>query len=73
MRTITEEMQRAAEGEVTLLDGVRLSRDGRWVQILPDSDEPVFHIYAEAESAAVSAEVADRYVRQVRGVVERGE
>ena len=32
MRTITEEMQRAAEGEVGLLDGVRLSQDGRWVQ-----------------------------------------
>jgi mannose-1-phosphate guanylyltransferase/phosphomannomutase len=73
MRTITEEMQRAAEGEVGLLDGVRLSQDGRWVQILPDSDEPVFHIYAEAETASASAELADRYVLQVRSVVERRE
>jgi mannose-1-phosphate guanylyltransferase/phosphomannomutase len=73
MRTLTEEMQRAEEGEVGLIDGVRLSTDGRWVQIIPDSDEPVFHIYAEAETAAASAELADSYVRRVRGVVENRE
>ena len=65
-------MQHAGQGDVGMLDGVRLTFNGSWVQILPDSDEPVFHIYAEAETAAASAELADRYVRQVRSVVERG-
>ena len=73
MRTLAEEMQRSGRGEVGMLDGVRLTLDGSWVQILPDADEPVFHIYAEAETASASAKLADAYVRQVRAVVERGE
>ena len=73
MRTLTEEMQRAAEGEVGLLDGIRLTQGDHWVQILPDADEPLFHIYAEAETPPSSVRLADEYVYRVRAIVARGE
>jgi mannose-1-phosphate guanylyltransferase/phosphomannomutase len=70
MRTITEEVQRTARGEVGMLDGVRLTTDGGWVQVLPDADEPVFHIYAEAATAGESAASADEFVGRVREIID---
>ena len=44
---------------ISLIDGITMSRGDSWAQLLPDADEPVFHIYAEGadegESPAASA------------------
>jgi mannose-1-phosphate guanylyltransferase/phosphomannomutase len=72
MRTATEHFQReAADGEATigLVDGVQLRRDGGWIQLLPDADEPVFHIYAEGTDRRESEELADTFLEVVRGVI----
>ena len=57
MRTATEHLQREAatsDAEIGLLDGIQLRRDGGWVQLLPDADEPVFHVYAEGADRAAT-------------------
>jgi mannose-1-phosphate guanylyltransferase/phosphomannomutase len=72
MRSITEEVQRTAEGEIGLLDGVRLVLGDAWVQVLPDADEPVFHVYAEAPTAGQSSSLADEFVGRVRAIIEGG-
>ena len=71
MRELTEELQRRSEGSLGLIDGVRLTTNGAWAQILPDADEPVFHVYAEAASAAESDGLADRFVAEVRQIILR--
>lgn len=44
---------------VSLVDGIKILYGPRtWVQILPDSDDPLFHIYAEAPTAAAAEELA---------------
>jgi mannose-1-phosphate guanylyltransferase/phosphomannomutase len=53
-----------------MLDGVRLTLDGGWVQVLPDADEPVFHVYAEASTAGESAARADEFVGRVRRIID---
>jgi mannose-1-phosphate guanylyltransferase/phosphomannomutase len=73
MRTLTEELQRAGDGELGLLDGIRLVDGDSWVQILPDSDEPVFHLYAEGATASASTKLADRFASRVRAIIEGGE
>jgi mannose-1-phosphate guanylyltransferase / phosphomannomutase len=70
MRSIAEEVQHAGVGEVGLLDGVRLTADGAWVQVLPDADEPVFHVFAEARTARDSSAMADDFVGRVREIIE---
>jgi mannose-1-phosphate guanylyltransferase/phosphomannomutase len=72
MRTATEHLQREAAGsdaQLGLLDGVQLRRDGGWVQLLPDADEPVFHVYAEGADRRDSERLAESFLEVVRGVI----
>ncbi len=73
MRTLTEEVQRRTEGDIGLMDGIRVDYGGEWVQVFPDADEALFHVYAEAENPSASADLAERFVHAVRTVVEQGE
>jgi mannose-1-phosphate guanylyltransferase/phosphomannomutase len=70
MRTVTERLQRDGKGDISLLDGIKVFQNGGWAQILPDADEAVFHIYAEGSNPLESEKMADRFVRQVRRVIE---
>jgi mannose-1-phosphate guanylyltransferase/phosphomannomutase len=71
MRTVTEDLQRSDDGRISLLDGVKLWVGEAWAQVLPDADEPVFHIYAEGADAAESEALADRFAGEVRAVIEQ--
>ena len=51
------------------MDGIQLRRDGGWVQLLPDADEPVFHVYAEGADRADSERLAEGFLDVVRGVI----
>jgi mannose-1-phosphate guanylyltransferase/phosphomannomutase len=71
MRTATEHLQRDLDrdGEISLVDGIQLQRDGGWVQLLPDAAEPVFHVYAEGADHADSERLAESFLDVVRGVI----
>jgi len=76
MRTATEVMQRQAldsdgAAEVGLEDGVQIIRDDGWVQLLPDADEPVFHVYAEGADKDRSEELVDAVLDVVHGVIAK--
>jgi mannose-1-phosphate guanylyltransferase/phosphomannomutase len=73
MRTVTERMQKVqkdGKGKISLLDGIKVFQNGSWAQILPDADEAVFHVYAEGNDPLESEKMADRFVRQVRRVID---
>ena len=73
MRTVTERLQKVqkdGKGKISLLDGIKVFQNGSWAQILPDADEAVFHVYAEGDDRLESEKMADRFVRQVRRVIE---
>ncbi len=72
MRTATEQLQRDAQvglAEVSLVDGVRITYDHAWMQLLPDADEPIFHVYAEGDDRAESEQLADMLADSVRSVI----
>lgn len=72
MRTATEQLQREAQegrGEVSLVDGVRIAYDHEWIQLLPDADEPIFHVYAEGTNREDSERLADGLAASVRDVI----
>jgi mannose-1-phosphate guanylyltransferase/phosphomannomutase len=58
MRVLTERLR---DRKVDLLDGIKLFDERGWVQVLPDPDEPLIHLYAEGrspeESAALEADM----------------
>jgi mannose-1-phosphate guanylyltransferase/phosphomannomutase len=56
---------RLPHDESDLVDGVRVRRQSDWTLIVPDEDEPAYHICTEAASMEVAEEIADSYARKV--------
>ena len=48
MRVLNE---RFADANVDLRDGIKIFDERGWVQVLPDADEPLVHLYAEGRVA----------------------
>jgi mannose-1-phosphate guanylyltransferase/phosphomannomutase len=70
MRVLNE---RFADSNVDLLDGIKVFDDRGWVQVLPDPDEPLIHIYAEGSTDDVSDELEAELRGIVSDVIEREE
>jgi mannose-1-phosphate guanylyltransferase / phosphomannomutase len=74
MRATTEELQQRVEageeaGELSLIDGIQVHRGEEWMQLLPDADEPLFHVYAEGADREASERMATELVGTVRGLI----
>jgi mannose-1-phosphate guanylyltransferase/phosphomannomutase len=66
MRTLVE---RTKDREVILIDGVKVLHAEGWALVLPDPEEPLTHVWAEGDSEAGARELAQEYVRRIRGIV----
>jgi mannose-1-phosphate guanylyltransferase/phosphomannomutase len=63
MRRLLDE----TDGEnVELTDGIRVSREGGWVLVLPDASDPLFNVYAEGRSE----DEANRYADEIATRIE---
>jgi mannose-1-phosphate guanylyltransferase/phosphomannomutase len=70
MRVLNE---RFADSDVDLRDGIKIFDERGWVQVLPDADEPVVHLYAEGETTADSEDLERELRTLVTDVIEREE
>jgi mannose-1-phosphate guanylyltransferase / phosphomannomutase len=50
-------------------DGIKVFEPRGWVQLIPDPDEPVFHIYAEGASRQDSARLEAKYRAMLAQIV----
>ena len=70
MRVLNE---RYADWNVDLRDGIKIF-DGRgWVQVQPDPDEPLIHIYAEGETRDASLELEGELESAVNALIGQEE
>jgi mannose-1-phosphate guanylyltransferase/phosphomannomutase len=67
MRVLNE---RFADANVDLLDGIKVFDERGWMQVLPDPDEPLIHLYAEGASEELSAQLEDEIQSLVGEVIE---
>jgi mannose-1-phosphate guanylyltransferase / phosphomannomutase len=67
MRLLNE---RLADRELDLRDGIKAFDDRGWVQILPDPDEPLVHLYAEARDGGSSEDLADELMQEIEEIVQ---
>ncbi len=70
MRVLNE---RFADANVDLRDGIKIFDERGWVQVLPDADEPLVHLYAEGDSAEDSEDLETELRTLVTDVIEREE
>ncbi len=67
MRLVNEQL---ADRRLDLMDGVKAYDDRGWVQVLPDPDEPLVHVYAEGETEELTGELAGEVAEFVDAVVQ---
>jgi mannose-1-phosphate guanylyltransferase/phosphomannomutase len=65
MRTLVEE----TDQPMVLLDGVKVLYDDGWALALPDPEEPLTHVWAEAQSDAEAEQRAEEYVARITRMV----
>jgi mannose-1-phosphate guanylyltransferase/phosphomannomutase len=70
MRVLNE---RYADGDVDVTDGIKIFDERGWVQVLPDADEPVIHLYAEGDTTESSEDLESELRTLVTDVIEREE
>ncbi|HEY2430661.1 MAG TPA: hypothetical protein VGI06_17120, partial [Acidimicrobiales bacterium] len=63
MRTLVE---RIKDRPLVLVDGVKVIHEDGWALVLPDPDEPVTHVWAEAASDGAARALAQEYARRMR-------
>lgn len=63
MRKLSEEHQHGAR--VELVDGIKIYDEDSWVLVLPDSFEPVFHVFAESPSEGASETMAKDFAGKI--------
>jgi mannose-1-phosphate guanylyltransferase/phosphomannomutase len=66
MRVVTE---RVKGKRVETLDGIKVFEERGWVQVLPDPDEPLVHVYAEGTTAEEAASLEEEFLALVEEVV----
>jgi mannose-1-phosphate guanylyltransferase/phosphomannomutase len=62
MRTL---MERSQGRDLVLVDGVKVLEDDGWALVLPDPEEPLTHVWAEAPSAARAEARAQEYATRL--------
>jgi mannose-1-phosphate guanylyltransferase/phosphomannomutase len=62
MRTLMEQ----ADGELVLVDGVKVVYPDGWALVLPDPEAPVTHVWAEADSDGDARRRAQDHVGRIR-------
>jgi mannose-1-phosphate guanylyltransferase/phosphomannomutase len=62
MRTLVE---RSQGRELVLVDGVKVIEPDGWALVLPDPEEPVTHVWAEADSDAAADTRAKEYAARI--------
>jgi mannose-1-phosphate guanylyltransferase/phosphomannomutase len=67
MRTLVE---RIKDRELVMVDGVKILHDDGWVLVLPDPEEPITHVWAEADSEAEARSLSQEYSRRIRQMLK---
>lgn len=55
------------------IDGIRYYSEDGWVLVVPDGDEPLFHIYSEANTSEEADALAQLYAERIENILLGGE
>ena len=70
MRRLAEDKPSGAE--IELLDGIKVVNGSEWVLVLPDTVEPMFHVYAESGTESASKAAVREYMRKIDEIQRSG-
>jgi len=56
----------AEKNEVELIDGIKIIKNNSWILLLPDSSQPLIHIYAEGDSTKERDRLINNYSEKIK-------
>jgi mannose-1-phosphate guanylyltransferase/phosphomannomutase len=68
MRSLIEEKQNE---NIELFEGVKVYKDGGWVLVLPDAEQPLCRVIGEGVSQEIANELTDIYVEKIKGLRDK--
>ena len=54
--------------KVELIDGIKVYHETGWALVLPDSEEPLFHIYSEASTPDEAEALRETYMARINEI-----
>lgn len=70
MRRLIEDTR---EGEVELLDGIKVHHPEGWALVLPDPEKPFYQVYSEAYSEEIADSLTDIYIEKIKEIQKGGQ
>jgi mannose-1-phosphate guanylyltransferase/phosphomannomutase len=65
-----EMVERVGTRGVELIDGVKVIDDEKWVLVIPDPEDALTHVWAEANSDPEARRYAQEYVQRIRHILK---
>ena len=65
-QVMRELVEHPPPGDLVLIDGVKVVQPDGWVLVLPDPEDPIMHVWSEADTDAEARQLAQERVRAVR-------
>ena len=53
-----------------MIDGIKFKHSNGWALVIPDSERPVFHIYAEGQDIESAESLTGFYLEKVKELIE---
>ena len=54
-----------------LIDGVRFNHENGWALIIPDSEKPMFHIFAEGDDMETAESLTGFYLKEIQETIKK--
>lgn len=71
-RIIREIIEHNRDKDLELFEGVKIKDSNGWALVLPDSERPVFNVYAEGSSEEYAVELSAALSEKVKELMEEG-
>lgn len=62
-------IERSKDKQAVLKDGVKTINDGDWTLVLPDQDEPIFRVYAEAKDIKAAKRNVAKEIKYINSII----
>jgi len=54
------------KNDIELIDGIKIIKDNSWILLLPDSSQPLIHVYAEGDSTKERDRLINNYSEKIK-------
>lgn len=59
-----------ADDDSDLIDGVRFNHENGWALVIPDSEKPMFHIFAEGDNMETAESLTGFYLKEIKKTIQ---